>query len=215
MGASLPLRASRLPALTHQCLIAQANNALGQSPCLVVAKLVAQCFNQANYSVVAIDSDGEYLNSDNPAPCMCTDSAYSLFAACGDCQGAKWLNWGQWTTKCTSTSLTYQGDIPPDTQIPGWATLNIEVHSLHLVLEYRWLTESIIEYGYVRSHEGAGTCARRRLKQLLDGCGCFLFRCCRRFLRIRRLCVSCFAVCRSNRIENRNRNHYRDWNYRH
>jgi hypothetical protein len=109
----------------------QANNDLGQSPCLVAAKLVASttCYDQ-EYNVDPLEKDAWYINGDDPPDCMCNDVAYSLFSACGDCQGHVWLDWAAWSANCTSTSQAYQGDIPADTDIPTWAQIDVEVRSL-------------------------------------------------------------------------------------
>ncbi|KAH9953335.1 hypothetical protein BC827DRAFT_1249087, partial [Russula dissimulans] len=30
--------------------------------------------------------------------CQCTTPVYSLFSACGACQGAFWIRWSQWSS---------------------------------------------------------------------------------------------------------------------
>jgi hypothetical protein len=104
-----------------------AENSKGQNPCRVVAELVAAvtCFNQ-DYTIVPLSSSGWYGNSPAPPECMCNDQAYALFSACSDCQGnGNYLSWGSWTTNCTKTFDNYRGNIPSDTEIPGWANLDV------------------------------------------------------------------------------------------
>jgi hypothetical protein len=107
------------------------NNSLGQSPCLVAAKLVAavDCMNMDYYLAPLSNDTIAYGNSVNPVGCLCNIPIYSLFAACVFCQrhGGWVFDWGFWTKNCSKTFPAYEGKVPPDTKIPPWAILNVEV----------------------------------------------------------------------------------------
>lgn len=107
----------------------QMDNSMGQSPCVVAAKLINT--NNCLKGVGNINplKQGEiYPNNGKPNDaCMCNDPIYSLFSACAACQNFGFEDWAGWTKNCKKVYPTYQGNTPSDTEIPGWALLNVEV----------------------------------------------------------------------------------------
>jgi hypothetical protein len=147
---------------------AQAKNALGQNPCLVAAILVAAptCFDDA-YDVDPLANGSTYAGTGGvQAPCVCNDVVYSLFAACADCQGQAFATFKDFTGTCNKTFPTYQGTVPPSTEVPGWAQMNIEVR-----LARARATPSLMRpagCGQLRPDGSAGLCvAGREREQLL------------------------------------------------
>jgi hypothetical protein len=109
----------------------QTANSKGQSPCLVAAKLYASpaCVN-SDISLNTLPNGTLYPNAFKPAGCSCSMPIYSLMSACGAAQpqGAGYVNWGEWTKDCGGkTFRDHQGEVPGDTEIPGWAKLDVTV----------------------------------------------------------------------------------------
>ncbi|KAF8262511.1 hypothetical protein EI94DRAFT_1743477 [Lactarius quietus] len=93
-------------------------NSLQQSPCVVAAYLIATCLGGSlspGYHYV-----GPYYPGDQ---CSCNTVSYSLFSACGACQGESWLSYSDWSYNCTTNETvgTFPKPIPPGTRVPKWA----------------------------------------------------------------------------------------------
>ncbi|KAG8718817.1 hypothetical protein FRC09_012059 [Ceratobasidium sp. 395] len=119
-GSQLPRQVSRYADHTL------ANNAKGQSPCLVAAFLQAQCFSNKQWDVPVLTSGGHYLppTGDVATGCACASPVYSLLSACAACQSASYITWGEWTANCPSAFInngTFPFQVPSNTTVPNWA----------------------------------------------------------------------------------------------
>ncbi|OBZ75505.1 hypothetical protein A0H81_04290 [Grifola frondosa] len=102
-------------------------NSLGQSPCLVAAYVQGACEPNGQWTMSSLPGPtygylGPTLFQANP--CTCSSVAYSLSSACGDCQGADWPLFSEWTSNCSSADISYSvfpHAIPLGTAIPAWA----------------------------------------------------------------------------------------------
>ncbi|KAF8258911.1 hypothetical protein EI94DRAFT_1834699 [Lactarius quietus] len=98
-------------------------NSLQQSPCVVAAYLIATCLG-GSYSFVALSPGYHYVGPYYPGDqCSCNTVSYSLFSACGACQGESWLSYSDWSYNCTTNETvgTFPKPIPPGTRVPKWA----------------------------------------------------------------------------------------------
>jgi hypothetical protein len=124
---------------------AQAFNSLGQSPCDVTAYMMSTCNRESElFSLFASPALWSHLiaeyklgplspgyvysgpgrpdHSDTANLCLCSTVGYSLFSACGACQGRDWMkcgytvsssqlltadvtviSWSEWIANCTKT----------------------------------------------------------------------------------------------------------------
>ncbi|KAK0240044.1 hypothetical protein EDD85DRAFT_471810 [Armillaria nabsnona] len=104
-----------------------ANNALGQSPCLVASYLETACLN-TTFLVPALPNGSHYTgpNTAQANLCNCNTVTYSLISACADCQNRQYLNWGNWTADCAVVAIgLFPKPVPAGTAIPQWANINI------------------------------------------------------------------------------------------
>ncbi|KAF9789864.1 hypothetical protein BJ322DRAFT_562703 [Thelephora terrestris] len=105
----------------------QSQNSLGQDPCNITGDLYAAC--NGNGTITPLTSTQGYYAPDlgTPTPaCNCNSVIYSLFAACGLCQGGQAATWTRWITDCNFTYLSqYPYNVPPGTAIPRWAFINV------------------------------------------------------------------------------------------
>jgi len=106
-------------------------NSKNQTPCLVGAYLQAQCTN-GRFEVQSLPNlTSHYVPPGNGSACTCSTVTYSLMAACGTCQDAtKVANWTTWKANCLSQDINVGRlpfDIPPETQVPSWAYLNVTI----------------------------------------------------------------------------------------
>ncbi|KAH9956714.1 hypothetical protein BC827DRAFT_1385884 [Russula dissimulans] len=104
-------------------------NSLGQTPCEVTAYLVGVCTGDV-FLIPPIGSVPFYFGPDtqleSDAGCLCTTLVYSLFSACGACQGSAWMKWSQWSYNCSEgLSNEYPYPIPDGTRVPHWAYLDV------------------------------------------------------------------------------------------
>ncbi|EIW75913.1 hypothetical protein CONPUDRAFT_169153 [Coniophora puteana RWD-64-598 SS2] len=106
-------------------------NSKGQSPCLIGAFVMSTCSN-GTWSVVSVNTSAtdEYPGPTDPSqpyiPCACNTVAYSLFSACGYCQGASYISWQDWITACPVVyKQTFPSQIPSNTAVPQWAFLDV------------------------------------------------------------------------------------------
>ncbi|KAH9976938.1 hypothetical protein BJV77DRAFT_573141 [Russula vinacea] len=63
--------------------------------------------------------------------CYCNTVSYSLFSACGACQGQKWINWSLWVTNCTKIlpPSLFPNPIPSGISVPRWASLDVTIEN--------------------------------------------------------------------------------------
>jgi len=102
-------------------------NTRKQTPCLVAAYLETVC-KGIPFSVKALPNGNHYLGPTfaEADPCTCSSVYYSLISACGGCQDRTFANWTSWSVNCVAVFLTvFPKDIPPATEIPQWAYLNV------------------------------------------------------------------------------------------
>ncbi|RPD75671.1 hypothetical protein L226DRAFT_560155 [Lentinus tigrinus ALCF2SS1-7] len=111
-------------------------NSLGQSPCLVTSWLFVPCYGPGNGSFIeSLTPDEVYegpqaKDAFDSTPCDCNTVLYSVFAACGLCQGANIDPWPTYSTNCTQVSIgSYPEPIPGGTAIPAWAFLDVTTNS--------------------------------------------------------------------------------------
>ncbi|TFK92335.1 hypothetical protein K466DRAFT_236269 [Polyporus arcularius HHB13444] len=111
-------------------------NSLGQSPCLVTSWLFVPCYGPGNGSFIdSITPDEVYEGPQakddfDSTPCDCNTVVYSVFAACGLCQGANIDPWPTYSTNCTQVYLKkYPEPIPGGTAVPAWAFLDVTTNS--------------------------------------------------------------------------------------
>jgi hypothetical protein len=106
---------------------AWASNSKQQNPCLVAAYLETTCLGQP-YIIPAIPAGTHYIppTAATANPCLCNTVYYSLISACGGCQGRTYSNWTAWSGNCSQIFVTkFPRDIPPATEVPTWAYLNV------------------------------------------------------------------------------------------
>ncbi|KAH9991392.1 hypothetical protein BJV77DRAFT_539661 [Russula vinacea] len=104
-------------------------NSLGQSPCTVTAYMMATC-NGGKYRFPSLSPGYLYYGpegADDSNLCYCNSVAYSLFSACGACQGEGWISWSEWVTNCTKTlpPPSFPNLVPSGTRIPQWTLLDV------------------------------------------------------------------------------------------
>jgi hypothetical protein len=114
----------------------QMNNKLGQSPCLVYAKLMSACLD-IDYVLPSLTDDSHFystIGGTSPGDCECNEPVYNLISACAACQGPNRLRlrWTEWGQHCLKIYPTFKGEVPDDTQIPLWAQLSVEVLRIFL-----------------------------------------------------------------------------------
>lgn len=100
------------------------NNTLGQDPCVVVSYLESVC---GAFTVDPLPPNTYYgpPSAAGADSCTCNTVAYSMMAACSDCQNAIYVSWSTWSTNCAQMSIRqYPMDIPTGTKVPNWAYLN-------------------------------------------------------------------------------------------
>ncbi|KAI0697523.1 hypothetical protein C8T65DRAFT_832483 [Cerioporus squamosus] len=111
-------------------------NSLGQSPCLVTSWLFVPCYGPGNGSFIeSLPTDEVYEGPQakddfDSTPCDCNTVLYSVFAACGLCQGANIDPWPTYSTNCTKVYIkSYPESIPGGTAVPAWAFLDVTTNS--------------------------------------------------------------------------------------
>ncbi|KZT26518.1 hypothetical protein NEOLEDRAFT_226817 [Neolentinus lepideus HHB14362 ss-1] len=112
------------------------DNHLQQSPCLVLAYLLARC-NEGSWTIDPL-SDNPVSHYNTPGQtgtpvdiCECSWTAYNLISACTLCQGSEFApsvhTWDNYKTNCTGyySTTTYwptsNFTVPNTTAIPYWA----------------------------------------------------------------------------------------------
>ncbi|KAH7909926.1 hypothetical protein BJ138DRAFT_1114559 [Hygrophoropsis aurantiaca] len=63
-------------------------------------------------------------NASDANQCLCNTVIYSLFSACGLCQGKSFLYWSEWISACPASETLYQiwpANISSDASVPAWA----------------------------------------------------------------------------------------------
>ncbi|TFK54790.1 hypothetical protein OE88DRAFT_1653282 [Heliocybe sulcata] len=115
------------------------DNHLQQSPCLILAYLLANC-NEGSWTVPPL-SENPVTHYNTPGQtgtpvdvCECSWSAYNLISACTLCQGTAFAEsvhtWDNYKTNCTGyySTTTYwptsNFTVPNTTAIPYWASTN-------------------------------------------------------------------------------------------
>ncbi|KAF8524010.1 hypothetical protein JB92DRAFT_2882341 [Gautieria morchelliformis] len=99
-----------------------------QSPCLVAAAFQSAC----NSGIPALASDQAYAGPKmgESSPCQCSTVVYSVFSACGACQGALFNPWTDWMTNCSASDISisrFPPSLPSGLTVPAWAYLNVTV----------------------------------------------------------------------------------------
>ncbi|KAH9991387.1 hypothetical protein BJV77DRAFT_539475 [Russula vinacea] len=106
-------------------------NSLTQSPCTVIVNMMATC-SGGKYSLSPLLPGsvyyGPYRTGDADTDlCYCNTVGYSLFSACGACQGHQWITWSEWVTNCTNTlpPPSFPNPVPSGFFVPQWALLDV------------------------------------------------------------------------------------------
>ncbi|KAG1875167.1 hypothetical protein C8R48DRAFT_401663 [Suillus tomentosus] len=102
------------------------NNTLGQDPCVVTSYLWSVCVGACTIPPLPLSANYESPSAAGANSCLCNTVAYSMMAACSDCQNATYASWSSWSTNCAQLSIRqYPMDIPTGTKVPNWAYLNV------------------------------------------------------------------------------------------
>jgi len=102
----------------------------GQSPCLVASALQGVCSNN-EWNVPPLSDISNYYGGPTITEhnsCLCNTVSYSLFSACGACQGGQIGNWPLWVTNCSASEIevgSYPYPLPAGTSVPTWAYMNV------------------------------------------------------------------------------------------
>ncbi|KAF8465589.1 hypothetical protein DFH94DRAFT_354171 [Russula ochroleuca] len=91
--------------------------------------MMATC-DGGNYTIPSLPPGNWYIGPhgvDDANLCYCNTVAYSLFSACGACQGQKWITWSEWVTNCTKIlpPSSFPNTVPSGTSVPYWVVLNV------------------------------------------------------------------------------------------
>ncbi|KAF8465590.1 hypothetical protein DFH94DRAFT_354245 [Russula ochroleuca] len=104
-------------------------NSLTQSPCTVIVNLMATC-DGGKYTLSPLAPGYVYYGPYGVADadlCYCNTVGYSLFSACGACQGQEWITWSEWVTNCTKVlpPSSFPNPVPSGIRVPHWALLDV------------------------------------------------------------------------------------------
>ncbi|KAH9941808.1 uncharacterized protein BXZ73DRAFT_98198 [Epithele typhae] len=106
-----------------------ANNALGQSPCLVSSWLETPCWGSSESFIYGDVSEAwPFWGPSDPTestPCDCNTVLYSALQACALCQGLQNYSWFEYNFECDFASSIFPERIPNGTVVPDWAYMNI------------------------------------------------------------------------------------------
>ncbi|KIY63165.1 hypothetical protein CYLTODRAFT_426331 [Cylindrobasidium torrendii FP15055 ss-10] len=105
-----------------------AKNSKDQDPCAIGIAIGLVC--DSNFDIVPIppNSPSSYgyggLEPTGTSDCICNKNYYWLISLCAKCQGFDGTPpWTRWNGNCTTTSDTFEHDVPDDTAIPHYAYL--------------------------------------------------------------------------------------------
>ncbi|KAH9991382.1 hypothetical protein BJV77DRAFT_1150603 [Russula vinacea] len=104
-------------------------NSLSQTPCTVLANMMATC-NGGNFTVPSLSPRSRYsgpIDNESGDLCYCSTVGYSLFSACGGCQGQEWITWLEWVANCAKTlpPMSFPNPVPSGIRVPQWALLDV------------------------------------------------------------------------------------------
>lgn len=106
-------------------------NSLGQDPCAVATVLESSgCRGGGPFDIPPLNGSQNYrpprASQDEELSCECNTVLYSLYMACGSCQGGVAVTWLYWITHCSQVYVAqYPYDIPFGTAVPRWAFFNV------------------------------------------------------------------------------------------
>ncbi|KAF8465588.1 hypothetical protein DFH94DRAFT_848610 [Russula ochroleuca] len=114
-------------------------NSVELSPCTVTAFMVATCSGE-DYTFYLLPQGYSYSGPDGfdaSNLCYCNTVAYSLFSACGACQGQEWITCGHYlvamarVTNCTKTlpPSSFPNPVPSGIWVPRWALLDVTIEN--------------------------------------------------------------------------------------
>ncbi|EJU03930.1 hypothetical protein DACRYDRAFT_115220 [Dacryopinax primogenitus] len=106
------------------------SNALGQSPCLVFAELMGQCFS-GDFAITPDGTGGLMFiipgSGNLDIPCYCSTVQYYLLSACYSCAGHRSSTWAQYIQECDTVTpvigRTGYPILPSGVLIPSYAMI--------------------------------------------------------------------------------------------